>query len=389
MTEYKIQALRVTQKQQPGHEIFLGKISVGELIDPKDPDRDSRFLIHQWKSSDEEEPGYQRFPDQKRIDKVKNYIQVESARPTFPTSLLVSARSPLSFNATAGDYGELTINQQLFVIDGQHRIEAFKDMVKVDELKAKYGYMELPIVILSNFKYSEEVEQFFVINSRQRKIKTDLAQRIYLELSKEDIKTELVPEKDKWQVVAAKIVDSLNRDPLSIWYQLIELPNDEKDVRKERLISQNYFIKSLKPFFTGATMRWNYSKDTSYNGRDPLKECPPLLEAYWKAIRQVYGEAFIDKKKYVLFKTVGVVSLHMVLAEYMKRYPAQSQDEQIQGVKALLEYARDKNKFTSEFWQVRDKDSSENGVYAGAFSSGAGHNRIAMAILNQRKLNEF
>jgi hypothetical protein len=158
-------------------------------------------------------------------------------------------------------------------------------MASNDELRGKYGYVELPIVVLSNFKYEEEVEQFFVINSRQRKIKTDLAQRIYLELSKKDINTRLIPEKDKWQGLAAKIVDSLNENPSSIWYQLIELPNDPKDIRKERLISQNYFIKSLKPFFSGATKKWDYSSGSYNNGKDIVKECTSLLEDYWKMIK--------------------------------------------------------------------------------------------------------
>ena len=389
MKKYSIPAIRLTQKASPGHEIFLGKIKILDLIDPEDENRDARFKIHQWENIESATPGYQRAPDLGRIEKIKNYIQIETSQPIIPTALLVNARQCLNFKEHSEDIGELEINQTLFVIDGQHRIAAFKDMVSNDELREKYGYVELPIVILSNFKYEEEVEQFFVINSRQRKIKTDLAQRIYLELSKKDINTKLIPEKDKWQGLAATIVDSLNEDPLSIWYQLIELPNDEKDLRKERLISQNYFIKSLRPFFSGASKRWDYSSSSYNKGKDIVKECTSLLEDYWKMIRVVYKEAFDNKKKSILFKTVGVVSLHMVLAVFLSKNPGLTQQEAIAKLQDLLVYARDYKKFTPEFWEVGNTEARNKGLNAGAYSSSAGHNRIAMAILNRKGINEF
>jgi len=54
----------------------------------------------------------------------------------------------------------------------------------------KSGYeefedFEMPLVILSGFSELDEVVQFHVINSRQTKVKTDLAHRHYLKLSKD------------------------------------------------------------------------------------------------------------------------------------------------------------------------------------------------------------
>jgi DGQHR domain-containing protein len=389
MNKYTIPAIRLTQKLSSGHEIFFGKIKIMELIDLENTNRDARFRIHKWENNDIEAPGYQRAPDQKRIEKIKNYIQVETSQPIFPTTLLVNSRKSLNFKSDNGDVGELVIDQQLFVIDGQHRIEAFKDMANNEELRSKYGYVELPIVIMSNFDYKEEVEQFFVINSRQRTIKTDLAQRIYLEICKSDMSTKLISDKDKWQGLAATIVDSLNDNPESIWYKLIELPNDDKDVRKERLISQNYFIKSLRPFFSGASKRWDYSSESSKNGSSIVEESSLLLEKYWRMMKSIYPEAFLEKKKSILFKTVGVVSMHMVLAEYLSKNPKLPIETAISELKLLLEYARDYNKFTPEFWESGNTEARNKGLNAGAYSSSAGHNRIAMAILNKKKINEF
>jgi DGQHR domain-containing protein len=391
MEKYTIPAIKLTQKEASGHELFFGKIKAKDLLDPEDSDRNARFEIHKWESRQKDEPGYQRFPNQGRIEKLKKYIQVETQSPIFPTTLLVNARSPVNFKSKSSDddIGELEIDQKLYIIDGQHRIEAFKDMMQNESLRSKYGYMELPIVILSNFKYIEEVEHFFIINSKQKKIKTDLAQRIFLELGKDDINTKLVPDKDKWQMVGVKVVDSLNNDPSSIWYQQIILPDDASDVRREKLVSQNSFTKSLKPFFTGSTKRWDFPAEGDSTGQEILKELTEVLESYWRMIKGIYPESFTEKKKSILFKTVGVFSLHLILAEYMSKHPQIGLEELISDLKELFEYARDENKFTPEFWQSGNKEAREKGMNAGAYSSSAGHNRIAMAILNKKKINEF
>jgi len=400
MKPYTILAIETIQKHPSDRQIFTGKIKIKDLLElEKKSDRDIRFKIHKWESNQETKKGYQRAPQQKRIDGIKKYLQVEVENPIFPTAILVNARKPLSFKRFEtqskkhekgeDDFGRLTINQTLYVIDGQHRIEAFKDIMQKRELASKYGYMELPIIILSNFDYKEEVEQFFVINSRQKTIKTDLAQRIFMEISKNDSETKLISEKNKWQMPAITIVDELNRDVDSEWYELIALPDDDKDIRKERVISQNSFVTSLKPFFIGSKQKWDYSSDTSKNGSRIVEECKKLIDNYWKMIKNIWPECFENKKKYILFKTIGVYSLHIVLADYLNTHPNLNEKELMSELGKLLIIARDDNNFTSEFWQIGRTIAREKGQNAGAYSSGAGHNRIALSILSKRNVRGF
>jgi DGQHR domain-containing protein len=398
MNPYSLSVFEIRQKQLPGTRIFFGKIKVSELLESGNKDKDVRFKIHKWESNQPKEAGYQRFPELKRIEKIKNYIQVEVENPIFPTAVLVNARKPITFkpyNEKINDScGEITVDQILYIIDGQHRIEAFKDMMENKELIARYGYMELPIIILSNFDYIEEVQQFFVINSRQKTIKTDLAQRIFLEIGKNDMETRLISEKDKWQIPVIKVIDQLNADVDSEWYSLIGLPDDNKDIRKERVISQNSFITSLKPFFSGAYRRWIYNhEDSSSDGKIILEQCSYLIDNYWKMISKVYPGSFENKKGSILFKTIGVYSLHMLLANYMANNNLTAEKKNIQkimdGIKELLEFARDYSSFGEEFWKVGNKDALRKGTSAGSYSSSSGHNKIAMAILNKKKINQF
>lgn len=393
MKSYKTFAFRTVQKNKRDSQIFTGKIRIMDLLETDNSDRDIRFRIHQWKSNQGIEKGYQRAPDSARIEKIKFYLQQETENPIFPTSILVNARKPLKFyplarKSSQSDFGELLIDQTLYIIDGQHRIEAFKDLMGNRELKSKYGYIELPIIILSNFDYGNEVEQFFVINSRQKPIKTDLAQRIYMELSKKNIKTKLIKEKDRWQLPALTVVDELNKDEDSEWFKMIALPDDDKDLKKERVITQNSFITSLKPFFIGANQKWEYTSATVDNGHVIVEECKKLINEYWKMISEVWPEVFEEKKKYSLFKTVGVYSLHIVLATYLDDHSDLKPKESMSKIKELLEVARDANRMTSEFWEI-GVTGPRGGLSAGAYSSSEGHNRIASAILQKRSLKDF
>ncbi len=389
MNPYKITAIQLIQNNSTDRQIFIGAIKVKELLDPDHKDRDSRFKIHRWKSNDKsEEKGYQRDPEEGKIKSIKNYLQGEVDEPIFPTTILVNSRKPLSFSYNKKDVGELIIDQPLYIIDGQHRVEAFKDIMEKNELAQKYGFIQLPITILSGFKYKEEVEQFFVINSRHKQIKTDLAQRIYVEISKGDIETGLIKESDKWQMPVITVIDELNKDPLSPWYKLISLPDDDKDIKKERTIAQNSFAKSLKPFF-GPNKMWDYNSTKAKNGKQIVEDCKKLINDYWEMIEEVYPASFENKKKSILFKTIGVFSLHIVLAEYISNHPDLNNKEIISKIKKLLIVARDDNKLTTQFWKVGNKIDRERGLNAGAYSSGSGHNRIAISILNQKDIRNF
>lgn len=389
MNSYKLSVIRLKQNTSKNQEIFVGTVKVKDLLGLEKKDRDLRFKIHQWKNNDNTtEKGYQRAPEQKRIEGVKKYLQREVEDPIFPTAVLVSARKPILFVAknSKEDFGELTIDQPLYIIDGQHRIEAFKDIMQNVELSQKYGFIELPITILSGFEYKEEVEQFFIINSRQKSIKTDLAQRIFVEIGKGDTKTRIIKDTDKWQMPVITVVDKLNKNPKSPWYHLIALPDDDKDIKKERTINQNSFVKSLKPFFIGATRRWIYDLDKSKDGNQIVEQCEDLINGYWEMIESVYPNAFENKKNSILFKTAGVFSLHIVLADYLNNHPDKTIKEIISEIKKLLIVARDDNSLKPTFWVAGNKKDRERGLNAGAYSSSVGHNRIAMSILHQKDI---
>ncbi len=392
MEPYKIKALRIYQlEDRPnGQAIYSGKIQAVNLINPDNLDED-RFTPDYWTSEKKLEPGYQRPLNPSNIEKIKNYILKETPHPLFPTSVVVNSRTPLKFKDMDGSYGELEISNPLFVIDGQHRIEAFKELMKEPLLRGKYGTYEIPIVVLSGFEYIRELEQFFIINSRQTKIKFDLAQRMYMEMMKADFSTKLVPESKRWQTLAGKAVDCLNEGIPSktVWYGSIQLPDDSKDIIKTRIITQNSFISSLKPFFSGGKRIWNFNAIPEKKHNETLEELTELLTKFWNMVGEVYPQIVNNPKKYTLLKTVGVYSLHIFLADVVADTQVFNIDTIIENAKKKLMKAKEQYGFTEVFWEIGSRDENDRRRKASGFSSAAGHNRIASALFSGRSVDQI
>ena len=232
--------------------------------------------------------------------------------------------------------------------------------------------------MLSNFDELKEIEQFFVINSRQKKIKTDLAQRHLLRLAQHEETIGLVPKSSKWQLYATKIVDILNEQIENIWKEKIILPSDEKDLRKAKIVTQSSFVSSLRPFFVGKGAFFDVSKE------DPsgkiVQEWAGLLAKFWKIVSEIYGPAIENPHDYSLMKTVGVYSLHLFLQKELSRIGAPTEKEVLERAKELLKQASVED-FPLSFWRSQVPDYlKEEGRYAGGYSSAAGHNRIAAGI---------
>jgi DGQHR domain-containing protein len=390
MNTYKISAMRTYQKEDrtASQALYTGKIQAVDLINPDNP-KEVRFIPDYWTSEKKDEPGYQRPLNPNNIEKIKRYILDETPHPLFPTSVVVNSREPLKFNEKENSFGELLVSNKLYVIDGQHRIEAFKDLMKEDKLRAIYGNYEIPIVVLSGFNYIRELEQFFIINSRQTRIKFDLAQRMYLEMMKDNPKTKLVPESKRWQTLAAKAVDVLNEGDSLVWSGRIQLPDDSKDIRKTRIISQNSFISSLKPFFSGGKRIWNFNAAPERSRKEILEQLTDLLTKFWEAVEDVYPQVIHNPKAHNLQKTVGVYSLHIFLADVVADSQVFNIDKIVEHAKRKLMRAKEQYGFTEVFWETGARDENEKRRKASGYSSSAGHSRIASALFSGRKIDQI
>lgn len=374
--DFYIPAIRLKQREKTNQAIYFGKISAVDLVARPG----ERFKIDYYKRiPKEKDTGYQRLLQEGAVNKLKNFILKETSFPLLPTAILVNSRIPLDFKETTRDIGTLHITDTLYIIDGQHRFEAWRSMMDSPTLFEDWGNYEFPVILLSNFEELQEIEQFFVINSRQKKIKTDLAQRHLLMLAQREETSGLIPESSRWQLHATKIVDILNEQLDCIWKGKIVVPSDDSDLRRAKIISQSSFVSSLKPFFVGKLAVFDISKKPPTG--DKLEEWAKLLAKFWGNVAKIYPPAIENPHDYTLMKTVGVYSLHLFLQKELSRIDSPTKDETLIEVDKLLSRAASGD-FGLSFWRSRVPEyMREEGRYAGGYSSAAGHNRIAAGII--------
>ena len=276
--------------------LYLTTMTVGNL---------ARADIDRWTRGNRE--GYQRAVRQSRFsERGRNSIVVYLLKEigVFPTSVLLNIRGDIAFKPTQKindetEYGEITISNDamLWIIDGQHRIEALK---RTMHTKPEISNYPVPVT-LTNFQDKfDEMLQFYIVNSRQKKIPTDLvyrhlqtmAQKVVLE-DKKWIKSVILGPKEERVAMASFIVDFLDEDEMSPFQGKIQFAGEKKE--PHFLVSDyglsSWIIKILT--------------DRSLSQMDDITLAEKISE-YWDVIRELYPTAFSDPKGYTLLKSTGI-----------------------------------------------------------------------------------
>jgi DGQHR domain-containing protein len=265
--------------------------------------------IDRWTKTNRE--GYQRPTEESRLQSSKNsvvkYLLEEMG--IFPTSVLLNFRGSLTFREETkiGDriaLGRLSLpdKEKLWIIDGQHRLEALKRaIVKKPELEE----YPVPVTISNLDKKFEEMLLFYIVNSRQKKIKTELVYR-QLQLMDEKVK---ISEEYKWikeailgstqerQATAALIVDYLADNENSPFYDRILYLGEETE--KKHLVEDSLLIRYISKILGELT----------FQSMTP-ERMGDLLIDYWNIIRDMYPNCFSEnlKDNYTLLKHTGIAS---------------------------------------------------------------------------------
>jgi len=284
-----------------------------------------------------EQQGYQRAPITSHYIKVAKYLNEKDA--ILPTAILLSARKKIKFEKHNDSFvGEITITKdnQLFIVDGQHRIWGLRHAIEEFE-NGELEEFILPVVIMNEVDKLEEVKQFFIVNSTQKRVRTDLAERLLKMIALKDPR-----EKDRlkqlgrdWKLIAIKIIDNLYNDTRSVWYQRIKRPNQPP--RPEAIASEGSFSTSLRPLL----IMFGKSKTD-----EVLTE---WVKSFWNALKELMPEAFEEPKEYVIQKTPGIYSLHIILPDVILHCIEKGSVNK-DSMKAVL--SRDPQHFCyAEFWR--------------------------------------
>lgn len=361
MEDFKFPALQVRQN---GETMYVAVLPVEDLFemvdvhiwDPDLPEENSEEYI--------QKQGYQRKAMPRHYKKVSSYVRKPNA--ILPTSILLSARKPLSFTngGSESHAGELLVKKEdgpLWVIDGQHRLAGIQHAI---EEKGKTSLLNFPLTvcILTNVDKFTEVSQFHIVNSTAKGVRTDLADRLMLlmhQMRPDEVKENIQP-KDLWRLRSTRITRLMNQQKGSPWYQRIQAPNSPKG---DSVVSERSFSTSLKPILHDGAM-------SNYGDEEIVK----WLTAFWTAVAELMPEAFAAPRDYAVQKTPGVYSFHMVIPNVFSLWMAAGQHGK-EGIRKILT----SNNEISEYFTREDYWRSGSGEGANTIGMG-GFTRLANDI---------
>lgn len=303
-----------------------------------------RTQVDHWKpeqdGEDVEKQGYQRGESSSHINAIGRYIRgavgratSTNAPPVFPTSVLLAVREDVEFTDSNdeaepagpgwGRVGTVTIKdgQQLWVIDGQHRIKGLEKAVSEADVEVQALLQEysLPVTIMVCKKKVHELIHFVTINKEAKSVRTDLAERLLDTIQSQNpdlIADERIRKAVKQRSAALDIARYLESTQDQPWYGRIAKPNERRGGNK--VATEGQLSKSLRHICQARPIGWS---------REDVRG---FIVNFWQVLETLLPEPFESPKDYVLQRAVGFGALHRLL-------PNLAQHKSKQALKSLLE----------------------------------------------------
>ena len=264
--------------------------------------------------------GYQRPPQPARINELASDLR--QGRTDLPTAVLLNFRDHgirkalkygdqgayLDLNELWAEGRPRTAGAYFYVVDGQHRILALDKVINDEAHKENDDWksFQIPFVCMLGANEDEEMDEFYIVNSKAKSVRTDLAYELLKERADRDgdVYQALVERGREWQVDAQGIAQRLF-ETSPVWRHAIRFPSMEKG---STTITNTGMVNSMKPLLNDSPLFKRASMDHRIK----------ILDAYWKGIKASMPEAFEDPTDYSLQKGHGAIILHEVLPDVLE-----------------------------------------------------------------------
>lgn len=246
--------------------------------------------------------GYQRKPDEKRVKNIAKYFERSGAIMPVAGLLNVREKGNLKFRN-----GKLTVpdGTRVWVVDMQHRL---KGLVRAREDHILRGdNFHFPVVITEGLSQVDEAAQFYIINTKAKKMDVALTRRLLIENNRIRDIADVKP----WEIAAVRITIELNKTlTTNPWYGRIRQPNEER--LEGHIATEKSYVNSLRQLLITGKFRQPH-------------RTAKRLAAYWSAIRENIPDGFQEPKRFLIQKTPGMFVFNFFLAP---RFLATHNDKQ-------------------------------------------------------------
>jgi DGQHR domain-containing protein len=252
----------------------------------------ARFSVDIWDPKNVMgQRGYQRKPEEKRIRAIAQYFERKDAIMPVAGLLNIRERGRMRFKA-----GKLSIPEgtNVWVVDMQHRLHGLVRAREEGALRANSFFF--PVVLTEGLSRIDEAAQFYLINTKAKKMDVALTRRLLIEKNK----VKDIADVKSWEIAAVRITIDLNNAlAANPWFSRIRQPNEER--LEQHVATEKSFVSSLRQLLISGRYK-------------QTRKAAKLLGNYWAAIRSNIPEAFAEPKKYLIQRTPGMFAFNFFIA---------------------------------------------------------------------------
>ncbi|MGE6590605.1 DGQHR domain-containing protein [Bacillus mycoides] len=278
--------LKAIKTNQPIGDFYIAKINARELYEISTVDR----LMIEMQSKENElfYKGIQREINESKVQSLEDYI--ESPDATFPNSIILNVDEQYVISKTSDSLVLRVTNNTFSVIDGQHRLESFREYTETD--------FELVVSIFIGLSIDEQARIFTIINSEQTKVNPSV--QIFQELH-DKVYT---PRK-----MAATITTMFAKDIESPWVNKVKLLGIKDELSSEGIISLSAFVKPIIGYIYD-DRKYHFVRTKiltgGYESIANLEVARGSISVFWKLYIQK-NEAVMYKILFNYYKSISVI----------------------------------------------------------------------------------
>jgi DGQHR domain-containing protein len=303
------------------------------------PDILDLFSIDIWDSKNVVgRRGYQRRPDEGRIKSIAKYL--ERAHSIMPVAGLLNVREKGRLKYRNGQLN-IPDGLKVWVVDMQHRLKGLVRAHEDGELPV--GSFQFPVVITEGLSQVGEAAQFYLINTKAKKMDVALTRRLLIENNTVRDIADVKP----WEIAAVRITIELNKSIRgNPWNGTLRQPNEERV--QQHIATEKSFVNSLRQLLISGRYK-------------QPKKAAKKLAAYWRAIEANIPEAFQEPRRFLIQKTPGMFAFNFFIAPAVfAKYKENEFERAMRGLKKL----------GPQFWRRSNKRGARRfGTGMGGYSN--------------------